>query len=326
MTISRRQLVSLCAASPALWLSMAGGAQSSYPRRPIRWLVGFPPGGGATVATRIMADRLSGRFPQPVIVDNKPGASGNLAVHEGIKSPPDGHTLLLVPASAMVNRALFATLPFDVLVDVMPVSGLVEFELVMVVTPSVRADGLEGFITYAKANPGALNLASFGAGTTSHLAGELFQMMTETKMTHIPYQGEAAAFTDLIGGRVHVMFAVLTTSIPHIRARTLKPLAMAGRQRHPLLPDLPTIAETVSGYEANSWLGVGVPKGTSKQVVALLNREINMGLADPEMKARYASLASTPIFFAPEEFGRYMADEASKWARVASQVGLFHTR
>jgi tripartite-type tricarboxylate transporter receptor subunit TctC len=273
-----------------------------------------------------MADWLSGRLLQPVIIDNKPGASGNLAVHEAIKSAPDGHTLLLVPASAIVNRALFAKLPFDVLVDVAPVSGLVEFALVLLINPSIRADNLEEFIAYANANPGTLNLASFGSGTTSHLAGELFQMMTGTKMTHIPYPGEAAAFTDLISGRVHVMFAVLTTSLSHIRAGTLKPLAMAGRRRHPLLPDLPTIAETISGYDANSWLGVGVPKETNNEVVAFLNREINLGLIDPEMKARFANLAITPILFTPEEFGHYMAAEAAKWAQVVSQVGLFESR
>jgi tripartite-type tricarboxylate transporter receptor subunit TctC len=269
-----------------------------------------------------MAGWLSSRLPQPVVLENRPGASGNLAIQEATKATPDGHTLVLVPTSAMVNRGVFAKLSFDVLVDVAPVSGMVEFALVMLVTPSVPANRIDEFVSFAQAHPGTLNLASFGIGTTSHLAGELFQMMTGTRFTHVPYPGEAAALTDLIGGRVHVMFAVLTSSLPHIAAGTVKPLAMAGRQRNPLLPDVPTVGETVPGFEANSWLGVGVPKETSKEVIGFLNREINSGLADPDVKARYASLAAAPLLFTPEGFGQYMVREAAKWAKVVQHVGL----
>jgi tripartite-type tricarboxylate transporter receptor subunit TctC len=269
-----------------------------------------------------MADWLSRRLGQPLLVENRPGASGNLALQEGIKAPSDGHTLLLVPASAVVNRALAPKPPVDVLADIEPVAGLVTFALVLLVSPALGVRRLDQLISYARMRPGELNLASFGVGSTSHLAGELFQIMSGTKLTHVPYPGEAAALTDLMGGRVHLLFGVLTTSLPHIQSGSVLALGVATRDRHPLLPGLPAIGESVSGFEASSWLGVGVPRGAPGDVVALLNREIDAALADPEIKAQYAKLAATPLVLSPEGFGLHMAREADKWAKVVHQVGL----
>jgi tripartite-type tricarboxylate transporter receptor subunit TctC len=269
-----------------------------------------------------MADWLTRRLGQPVLVENKPGASGNLALQEGAKAPTDGHTVLLVPASAVVNRALSLRLSVDVLSDLEPVSGLVDFALVLLASPALRATRVEDLVSYAKAKPGELNLASFGVGSTSHLAGELLQIMTGTRLTHVPYPGEAAALTDLIGGRVHVMFGVLTTSLSYIEAGSVRALGVATRDRHPLLPELPAIRETVSEFEASSWLGVSLPKGAAREVIALLNREINAGLKDPEVAARYTKLAATPLVFTPQQFAQHTVGEAEKWARVARHAGL----
>jgi tripartite-type tricarboxylate transporter receptor subunit TctC len=321
MIPSRRRILSLglataCCFRPATLLA------DTFPGRPLRWLVGFPPGGGATIATRVISDWLSRRLDQPILVENRPGASGNLALQEGAKAAADGHTLLLVPASAVVNRALTAKPPVDVLSDIEPVSGLVDFALVLLASPTLRAQRVDELVSYASLHPGELNLASFGVGSTSHLAGELFQIMTGTRLTHIPYPGEAAALTDLIGGRVHLMFGVLSTSLTHIEAGSVRALAVATQDRHPLLPALPAVRETVPGFEASSWLGVGVPKGTARDVVALLNHEINAGLTDTEVRARYTKMAATPLVLSPADFGQHMVREAAKWAEVARRVGL----
>jgi tripartite-type tricarboxylate transporter receptor subunit TctC len=321
MVISRRHVMTF--GLGAVWPFPASrGLAQALPQGPLRWLVGFPPGGGATIATRVMADWLSRRLGQPVLVENRPGASGNLALQEGSKSAPDGQTVLLIPASAVVNRTVLPRRVVDVLSDVEPVSGLVNFALVLLVSPAVQARRVDELIAYAKAHPGELNLASFGVGSTSHLAGELFQQMTDTRLTHVPYPGEAAALTDLLGGHVHVMFGVLTTSLPYIKAGSVKAVGVATQDRHPLLPDLPAVGETISGFEASSWLGVGLPKGAAREVVAVLNRHINTGLADLDIRARYQQIAATPLVFSPEEFGLHMSREADKWATVVRQVGL----
>jgi tripartite-type tricarboxylate transporter receptor subunit TctC len=269
-----------------------------------------------------MADWLSRGLGHPVLVENKPGASGNLALQEGAKANPDGQTVLLIPASAVVNRALLLRSTVDVLSDLEPVSGLVNFALVLLVSPALQAQRVDELVAHAKAHPGELNLASFGVGSTSHLAGELFQQMTGTRLTHVPYPGEATALTDLMGGRVHVMFGVLTTSLSYITAGSVKAIGVATRDRHPLLPDLPAIGETISGFDASSWLGVGLPKGAAREVIAVLNRQINAGLADPDIRTRYQQIAATPLVFSPEEFGLHMTREADKWARVVRQLGL----
>jgi tripartite-type tricarboxylate transporter receptor subunit TctC len=269
-----------------------------------------------------MAPWLSERLGQPVVVENKPGASSNISIQTVVNSPPDGYTLLFVPASAAVNVTLFDTLPFNLLRDIAPVSGLIDFPLVMVANPSLPAKTIPDLVAHAKANPGKISMASFGTGSTSHVAGELFKMMTGVNMIHVPYRGGAPMVADLMGGQVQVALDVLTGSLAHIRSGTLRALAVAGRARSDALPDVPTIGETVAGYEANSWCGVGVPRGTPPVIVDRLNREINAGLADPALKARLAGVATTPIVFNPAEFGGYMAAEVEKWGKVVRASGI----
>jgi tripartite-type tricarboxylate transporter receptor subunit TctC len=284
--------------------------------------VGFPAGGGADIVSRIMAPWLSERLGQPVVVENKPGASSNISIQAVVNSTPDGYTLLFVPASAAVNVTLFETLPFNLLRDIAPVSGLIDFPLVMVANPSLPAKTIADLVAHAKANPGKISIASFGTGSTSHVAGELFKMMTGVNMIHVPYRGGAAMVADLMGGQVQVGLDVLTGSLAHVRSGTLRALAVAGKTRSDALPDVPTIGETVAGYEANSWCGVGVGRGTPPEVIERLNREINAGLADPAVKARLAGVATTPIVFTPAEFGAYMAAEVEKWAKVVKASGI----
>jgi tripartite-type tricarboxylate transporter receptor subunit TctC len=320
MNLSRRRFLHVAAAA----FSVAPGRVSAqaYPARPLRWVIGFPPGGGADIVSRIMAPWLAERLGQPVVIENKPGASANISVQTVVNSPPDGYTLLFVPASAAVNVTLFDNLPFNLLRDIAPVSGLIDFPLVLVANPSVPAKTVAELIAYAKANPAKISIGSFGTGSTSHVAGELFKMMTGVNMIHVPYRGGAPMVADLIGGQVQVAIDVLTGSLAHIRSGSLRALGMAGKSRSEALPDVPTIGETVAGYEANSWCGVGVPRGTPPEIIERLNREINAGLVNPTIKARLVDVATTPIFFTPAEFGAYMAAEVDKWGKVIRASGI----
>jgi tripartite-type tricarboxylate transporter receptor subunit TctC len=322
MTLPRRQFLRLAGAAAALPALSSLARAQSYPSRPLRWVVGFPPGGGADIVSRIMAPWLAERLGQPVVIENKPGASSNISIQTVVNSPPDGYTLLFVPASAAVNVTLFDALPFNLLHDIAPVSGLIDFPLVMVANPSVPAKTVAELVAHAKANPGKVTIASFGTGSTSHVAGELFKMMTGTTMIHVPYRGGAPMVTDLISGQVQVGFDVLTGSLAHIRSGRLRILAVASKRRSDALPDVPTIDETVAGYEANSCCGLGVPRGTPPEIIERLNREINAGLADPAVRARLAEVATTPIFFTPAEFGAYMAAEVEKWGKVVRLSGI----
>jgi len=322
MTISRRRFLHQAVAAGAVCAAARGARAEVYPARPLRWVVGFPPGGGADIVSRIMAPWLAERLGQPVVIENKPGASSNISIQAVVNSPPDGYTLLFIPASAAVNVSLFDNLQFNLLRDIAPVSGLIDFPLVMVVNPSLPAKTVPEFIAYAKANPGKISVGSFGTGSTSHVAGELFKMMTGINMIHVPYRGGAAMLADVVGGQVQVAFDVLTGALAHIRSGSLRALAVAGKHRSEALPDVPTIGETVAGYEANSWCGVGVPRGTSAEIVERLNREINAGLANPTIKARLADVATTPIVFSPNEFGAYMAAEVEKWGKVVKASGI----
>jgi tripartite-type tricarboxylate transporter receptor subunit TctC len=322
MKVRRRQFLHLAVTAAALpTLSRIARAQA-YPARPLRWIVGFPPGGGADIVSRIMADWLSGRLGQSVIVENRPGASGNISVQAVANSPPDGYTLLFIGSSAAINVSLFDTLPYDLLRDIAPVSGLIDFPLVLVANPAVPAKTVSELIALAKSNPAKITVGSYGTGSTSHVAGELFQMMAGIKMLHVPYRGGAPMVTDLIAGHVQVGIDVLTGSLAHIRSGALRVLAMAGKTRSEALPDVPTIGETVAGYEADAWCGLGVPNGTPPEIIERLNREINAGLADRAIKARLADVATTPIFFTPAEFGAYMAAEIEKWGRVVKFAGI----
>jgi tripartite-type tricarboxylate transporter receptor subunit TctC len=322
MRLLRRRFLHLAAGAAALPAIARVAVAQAYPSRPLRFVVGFPPGGGADIVSRIVAQWLSERLGQPVVVENRPGAASNISIQHVVGSSPDGYTLLFVAASAAVNVSLFDNLSFDLLRDVTPVAGLIDFPLVMVANPSFPAKTIGELIAYAKARPGEVSLASFGAGSTSHVAGELFKMMTGVDMVHVPYRGGAAMVADLIAGQVHLGIDVLTGSLGQIQLARLRPLAMLGKTRSDLLSEVPTVAETVPGYEANSWCGVGVPRGTPPEIVERLNREINAGLRDPTIKGRLAQVATTPILFTPAEFGAYITAEVAKWRSVVRAANI----
>jgi tripartite-type tricarboxylate transporter receptor subunit TctC len=322
MKLPRRQFLQLAGAAAGAAAFPQFASAIDYPTRPLRWIVGFPPGGGSDTVVRIMAQWLFERLGQPVVIENKPGASTNISIQAAISAPPDGYTLLFIAASAAVNVSLFENLPFNLLRDIAPVSGLIDFPLVMVVNPSVPVRTVPEFIAHAKAAPGKISMASFGTGSTSHVAGELLKTMTGVNMIHVPYRGEAAALTDMMAGQVQVMFATLTGSLAHIRSGALRLLAVAGKTRSEFVPDAPTVSESVPGYEANSWCGVGVPRGTPAEIIARLNTEINAGLGDPAVKARLAAVATTPIFYTPAGFGAYVAGEIEKWGKVIKASGV----
>jgi tripartite-type tricarboxylate transporter receptor subunit TctC len=321
MTLPRRRFLQGAAAAALVPLPHVARAQA-YPSRPLRWIVGFPPGGGADIVTRIMAPWLSERLGQLIVVENRPGAATNLSVQAVVNSPPDGYTLLFVAVSAAVNMSLFETLPFNLLRDIAPVAGMVDFPLVLIANPALPAKTVPELIALAKAQPGRITIASFGTGTSSHVTGELFKTMAGVDMQHVPYRGGAPMITDLVAGQVHTGIDVMTTALPQIRAGGLRALGVAGKTRYPGLPDVPTIGETVSGFEANSWCGVGVAHGTPPEIIERLNREIIAGLADPALKARLAEVATTPMVYTPAQFGAYMASEVEKWAKVVKASGV----
>jgi tripartite-type tricarboxylate transporter receptor subunit TctC len=322
MTQTRRRFLRLAAAAAASPVLPRAALAQAYPSRPLRWIIGFPPGGGADIVSRVMAAWLSDRLGQPVVIESRPGASGNISVQAVVNSPADGYTLLFVPASVAVNATLFDNLPYNLLRDIAPVSGLIDFPLVMVAHPAFPAKTVAELIAHAKANPGKASLASYGTGSTSHVAGELFKMMAGINMMHVPYRGGAPMVTDLIGGQVNTGIDVLTGSQAHIKSGALRALAVLGKTRSEFLPEVPTVAETVAGYEANSWCGVGVPKGTPPEIIERLNHEVNAGLKDAAVKARLAQVATTPILYSPAEFGAYMASEVDKWGKVIKTVGI----
>jgi tripartite-type tricarboxylate transporter receptor subunit TctC len=317
----RRDLLHLAAAAALAAVPRIAWAQT-YPARPLRWIVGFPPGGGADTVARIMGAWLSERLGQQVIIENRPGASTNIAAQAVVNAPPDGYTLLFYGASTVVNTSIFHDLPFNVLRDIMPVSGLVAFPMVFVANPSVPAKTVAELIAYAQASPRKVTMASFGTGTASHLAGELFKMMAGIDMVHVPYRGGAPMVTDLIAGQVQVGFDVMVTTLPHVRTGALRALGVAGNTRFDMLPDVPSIAETVPGYEARTWAGVGMPKGTPTEIITRLDREIQAGLANPTVKARLAEAGTIPMILTAAEFGAYVAAESEKWSKVVKFAGV----
>jgi tripartite-type tricarboxylate transporter receptor subunit TctC len=318
----RRRFLQLAATATAFPSLTRIARAQAYPSQPLRWVVGFPPGGGADTVSRIMARWLSERLGQPVVIENKPGASTNISVQAVANAPPDGYTILFIGASAAVNVTLFDNLPFNLLRDIAPVSGLIDFPFVLIVHPSVPARTVAELIAYAKANPGKISMASFGAGSSSHVAGELFKTMAGVNLVHVPYRGSAPALTDMISGQVQVMFDVMTSALPHIRSGALRAIAVAGKNRFPGLPDVPVIADTVPGYEANSWCGLGAPRGTPPEIIDRLNREINAGLKNPAVIEQLAKVSTTPIIFTPAEFGAFMASEVEKWGKVIKVAGV----
>ena len=318
----RRRFLQLSATATAFPSLTRIARAQAYPSQPLRWVVGFPPGGGADTVSRIMARWLSERLGQPVVIENKPGASTNISVQAVANAPPDGYTILFIGASAAVNVTLFDNLPFNLLRDIAPVSGLIDFPFVLIVHPSVPARTVAELIAYAKANPGKISMASFGAGSSSHVAGELFKTMAGVNLVHVPYRGSASALTDMISGQVQVMFDVMTSALRHIRSGALRAIAVAGKNRFPGLPNVPVIADTVAGYEANSWCGLGAPRGTPPEIIDRLNREINAGLKNPAVIEQLAKVSTTPIIFTPAEFGAFMASEVEKWGKVIKVAGV----
>ena len=320
MKASRRQFLRTASASvaaPALVSVFGNTARAqAWPSQPLRWLVGFPPGGSGDIVARIMAAWLAERLGQPVIIENKPGASTNISVQAVAGAPPDGYTMLFIAASAALNVSLFQNLPFDLRRDIAPVVAIIDFPLVLLAHPSLPAKTVPELIAYAKANPGKVNIGSFGTGSTSHVAGELLKMTAGIEMTHVPYRGGAPMMTDLIGGQIQVAFDVLTGALSHIKSGDIRALAMAGGSRYEGLPDVPTIGETMPLFVANSWCGIGVPRGTPPQIIERLNREVNAGLKDPAVRKKLDALATTPMFFTPGEFGAYINAEIEKWRKV----------
>lgn len=296
-------------------------AQSDYPNRPIRWIVPYPPGGSTDVVARLMGQWLSQRLGQQVIVENKPGGGNNIGTEMSVRAAPDGYTIHLVNPANAINASLYPKLNFNFLEDMVPVGGIIRVPNVMTVTKNFPAKNVAEFIEYGKKNPDKINMASSGAGTSVHLSGELFKSMAGIQMKHVPYRGAAPATTDLIGGQVDVLFDNMPSIIGHIRAGTVRGLAVTSAQRSPALPDLPTVAETVPGYEASAWFGASAPKGTPAAVIARLNREINAALADPGMRAKLADLGGVPIPGTPEEFWALHRMETEKWAKVVQSSG-----
>jgi tripartite-type tricarboxylate transporter receptor subunit TctC len=293
-----------------------------YPTRPVRWVVTYPPGGGTDITARIVGQWLSERLGQQFIIENKPGAGNNIGTDSVVNAPPDGYTLILVNPANAINATLYSKLSFNFLRDIAPVAGIMRVPNVMEVNPSVPAKTVAEFIAYAKANPGKINWASSGNGTSVHLSGELFKIMAGVQLTHVPYRGSAPALTDMISGTVDVMFDNMPPSLPHIRAGKLRALAVTTSMRSDALPDVPTVAETVPGYEASAFYGVGVPKGTPPEIIDKLNKEINAGLADPKIKARLAELGGMLIPGSPADFGKLVAEETDKWAKVIKTGGV----
>jgi tripartite-type tricarboxylate transporter receptor subunit TctC len=322
MKLSRRRVLRLAGAAVALpAVSRIANAQS-YPSRPIRIVIGYTPAGSADITSRLMGQWMSERLGQTVIVENRPGAATNLATESVIRAPADGYTLLLVAPANAINATLFDKLNHNFLRDIAPVAGINRFANVMEVNPSVPVKTVPEFIAYAKANPGKLSMASSGAGSTIHMSGELFKMMTGVQMTHVPYRGSAPALTDMISGQVHVMFDNIPTSIQHIRAGKLRPIAVTSTTRSDLLPEIPTVAEYLPGYEASAWYGLGVPRGTPPDIIEKLNKTVNAILSDPAVKVKFAEMGATLIMNSPAQFGKYVADETEKWGKVVKFAGV----
>ncbi len=316
--ISSVALVAACIA-----LIPAGDADAlDYPTRQPHIIVGYPPGGSTDICARLFADWLSKRLGQQFIVENRPGAGNNLGTDAVAKAAPDGYTIVLVNPANAINASLYKHLNFVFLRDIDPVAGFIRVPNVMEVHPSVPAKTVAEFIAYVKANPDKVNVASSGNGTSIHLSGELFKMMTGTKMTHVPYKGSAPMLTDLLGGQVQVTFDNLPSSISHIKAGKLRALGVTTTQRSDELPDVPTVAETVPGYEASAFFGIGVPHGTPKEIVDLLNKEINLALKEPTLVAKLKELGGTPIPGSAADFGKLVADETAKWEKVVHAANL----
>jgi tripartite-type tricarboxylate transporter receptor subunit TctC len=321
MTFHRRHFLRLAGATIALPAVSRGALAQAYPTRPVRLIIGYPPGGSADITARLMTQWLSERLGQSFIVESRPGGGTNIATEAVINAAPDGYTLLLVAPANAINATLYEKLNHNFLRDIVPVAGLIRFPNVVVVNPDVPVKTIPELIAYAKANPGKLNMASSGNGSTIHMSGELFKMMTGVNMIHVPYRGGALALTDMIGGQVQVMFDNIPTAMEFVKSGKLRGLAVTGAGRSETLPDLPTVADFLPGYEATSWYGLGAPKGTPTEIVEKLNREVNAILAEPKTKTRFLELGATMLPGSAADFGKLVADETEKWGKVVKFSG-----
>jgi tripartite-type tricarboxylate transporter receptor subunit TctC len=322
MKLPRRRFLRLAAGTASLPAVTRFAQAQTYPTRPVRVIVGFPAGGGSDITARLMGQWLAERLGQPFVVENRPGAATNIATEAVVRAPADGYALLLFGSSSAINATFYEKLPFDLIRDIAPVAGINRVPYVMVVSASVPAKSVPEFITYAKANPGKINMASSGNGSVQHVSGELFKMMTGVSMVHVPYRGAAPALTDLISGQVQVMFDAVSSSIDYIRSGKLRALAMTTAARSEALPDLPTVSDFVPGYETSSWSGIGAPKNTPTEIIDKLSQEINAALADPKIKARLADLGSVPMPMSPANFGKLIAESVEKWGNVLRAANI----
>ena len=321
MKLSRRQFLPLAASAITLPAVSRVAKAEGYPTRPVRVIVGYPPGGSADITARLMGQWLSDRLGQPFVIENRPGGGTNIATEQVVHADADGYTLLLVAPANAINASLYQKLNFNFLRDIEPVAGIIRFPNVVVVNPQLPIKTIPELIAYAKANPGKLNMASSGNGSTIHMSGELFKMLTGVNMVHVPYRGGAPALTDLMGGQVQVMFDNIPTSIEHIRSGSLRGLAVTSTQRSAQLPDLPTVADVLPGYEASAWYGIGAPKKTPVEIKDKLNKEVNEILKDPKAQAKLAELGAFLLPGSSADFGKLLADETEKWAKVVKFAG-----
>jgi tripartite-type tricarboxylate transporter receptor subunit TctC len=322
MTLQRRQFLRLTTSAAVLSAMSSFAWSQAYPSRPVRILVGFPAGGPSDTLARQIGQWLSEHLGQPFIVENRPGAGSNFAVGTVVRAPPDGYTLLLVSSSAFTNATLYDKLDFNIVRDIAPVASIAYGAYVMVVNPSMPAKTVPEFIAYAKANPGKITMASAGVGSVPHVAGELFKAMAGVNMLHVPYRGDTPALTDLLADRVQLYFSTIPTAIEFIRAGKLRALAVTSSTRSAALPNIPTMAASVPGYEATAWFGLGAPEGTPADIVDKLNSEINAALVDPKVKVRLPDLGMTPHTSSPADFGKLIADETEKWAKVIRMANI----
>src|SRR6266576_2577194 len=320
MKLARRQFVQLAAGAAALPITSRIAGAQTYPARPIRVVVGYAPAGGTDIFVRLIGQPLSDRLGQSLVIENRPGAASNIATDAVVHAPADGYTLLGVVAAAAINATLYERLNFNFIRDISTI-GVIRAPLLLIVHPSVPAHSVPEFIAYAKANPGKVSMASAGTGNATHMAGELFKVMTHIEMTHVPYRGAGPAVTDLLGGQVQVYFGSMPPTIEHIRAGKLRMLAVTTATRFETLPDVPTVAAFVPGFEASQWFAVGLRKSTQAEIVDRLNKEINAILADPDMRARLADLGSTVLAGSAADFGKFMVEETEKWAKVVKISG-----
>ena len=322
MKIPRRRFLHLAAGAAALPALSHDARAQAYPSRPVRWVVPFPPGGPAEILARLFGQFMSERLGQPFVIENRPGAGGNIGTEAVVRSPPDGYTMLLVTTANAINASLYERLNYNFIRDIAPVAALIRVPAVLEINPTVPVDSVPAFIAYGKANPGRLNMASAGSGTIQHVAGEMFKMMTGVSLQHVPYRGQAPALTDLIGGQVQVMFDSLPASIEHIRAGKVRALAVTTATRSDVLPRLPSVRDFVPGFEASAWYGVAMPANTPQVNIDKINKEINAAFADPRIKSQLLDLGGTILAGSAADFAKLIADETEKWGKVIRAANI----